>query len=45
MADVDSKEVGGISLDAERTRVCLEAAWEIEAMVRLLPGLVPVGAD
>lgn len=32
-------ESGAVSLSAARHRACLEAAWEIEALARLLPDL------
>ena len=33
---------GGAVLSEERRLVCLEAAWELEAMANVLPSLVPI---
>jgi len=34
-----------ISMNAPQRRLCLEVAWEIDAVARVLPGLVPRVAD
>lgn len=31
----------GVTLDGPRKMACLEAAWEIDALARILPGLLP----
>lgn len=31
----------GVTLSHDRKLVCLEAAWEIDALARILPNLVP----
>lgn len=31
----------GVTLSEKRERICLEVAWELDALARLLPGLVP----
>lgn len=36
---------GGVFMSTQRQRVCLEAAWELDAVARLLPGLVPCPED
>ena len=36
---------GSVTLSASRLHVCLEAAWELEALAQVLPGLVPCTAD
>ncbi|MBU4423897.1 MAG: hypothetical protein KKG12_09050 [Gammaproteobacteria bacterium] len=36
---------GLIPMDKQRIRLCLEVAWEIDAMARALPGLVSCVAD
>ncbi len=36
---------GCICLSDARHRACLEAAWEIEALARLLPRVLGLGAD
>ena len=36
---------GSVTLSASRLNVCLEAAWELEALANILPGLVPCAAD
>jgi len=32
---------GSVTLSRERKMVCLESAWELEALANILPGLVP----
>lgn len=34
-----------VQMDDRRQMVCLEAAWEIDAVARILPGLVPIGDE
>ena len=34
-----------VNMDEKRQILCLEVAWEIDAMARVLPGLVPCVAD
>lgn len=34
-----------ISMSEPNRRLCLELAWEIDALARVLPGLVPCVAD
>ncbi|MDD3936862.1 hypothetical protein [Rhodoferax sp.] len=36
-----TSEDGAVNLSKARHMVCLEAAWELEALAYLLPGLVP----
>ena len=33
---------GAATLTHERLKVCLEAAWELEALAMVLPGMVPM---
>lgn len=35
----------GVCLDEERQLLCLEAVWEIDALARTLPGMVPAPRD
>lgn len=35
-------ESGGVTLSERRMKVCLEAAWEIDALARILPEQVPI---
>lgn len=32
---------GSVTLSSERQMVCLSAAWELEALANVLPGMVP----
>jgi hypothetical protein len=32
-------------MDEQHMRLCLEVAWEIDALARALPGLVPCAAE
>lgn len=34
-------ENGAVTLSKDRSKVCLEAAWELEAIALMLPDLVP----
>ena len=34
-----------IQMNETQKRLCLEVAWEIDALARVLPGLVPCVAD
>ena len=36
---------GSATLSADRLTACLEAAWELEALAQVLPGLVPCTAE
>ena len=36
---------GSATLSSGRLTVCLEAAWELEALASILPGLVPSTAE
>lgn len=36
---------GSVTLAKERQQVCLSAAWELDALAQLLPGLVPFELD
>ena len=36
-----TNENGSVTLGKDRHMVCLEAAWELEALAFVLPGLVP----
>lgn len=36
---------GSVTLSASRLHVCLEAAWELEALAGILPSLVPMTAE
>lgn len=38
---LNTDENGTVTLGKDRHTVCLEAAWELEALAFLLPGLVP----
>ena len=35
-------EDGSTRLSAERLGICLESTWEIDALARALPGLIPI---
>lgn len=41
MDGIKKTEGGQVILSYDRVLVCLEAAWELDALARVLPGLVP----
>jgi hypothetical protein len=46
MTEKDSSGLeNGVNLPHDRMMVCLEAAWEIDALARLLPEVVPRDED
>lgn len=45
MDGIKKTEGGQVILSYDRVLVCLEAAWELDALARVLPGLVPCVAD
>ncbi len=41
MDELRRSEAGNVALSRDRQLMCLEAVWELDALARVLPGLVP----